>query len=439
MEETNIVVVLSGMSDNKAVNTPLLDIAVSNDDSVDFVHILGRRFGPFDGQPSDNFDFGTQIWSLLNSRLHALDFFQSRIAAMALHCPKMRQDALENILREQFGSSLPSHGAVGAVEPGFIGVATTSDAATASSSGGRWFPGIVDDDITVKEPEFWHRFENNNDNKNSNNRDDDVFYLDFDADDDPPMDMALLTTERMEMHRMEMPFPGHHQHHEHDEHHHDHHEEHGRMKMKHHEHDHWRHHDDDEDEDFHHHDRHDKHHDHEEEIVEKFGSRGGYQTKPLPFNPLEENHHNHHNHFVDRSKQPLPLPDIIFSATIYTDFYDDGEGGDILGYSDDDDFVNWQLWNEDGSLNSGLLLFVALCAACSVVWSALLLQCASMGYAWATCCSRNGGDGRGRFIFLDSESEDAAEDEEEFSGKGWKKQGNTAVVIAAEFTKNVEK
>lgn len=41
-----------------------------------------------------------------------------------------------------------------------------------------------------------------------------------------------------------------------------------------------------------------------------------------------------------------------------------------------DDPIDWRLW-QDGHLNLALLCFMALTAACVVVWSALLVQCCS--------------------------------------------------------------
>lgn len=41
--------------------------------------------------------------------------------------------------------------------------------------------------------------------------------------------------------------------------------------------------------------------------------------------------------------------------------------------------VNWRLRDPDGSLNWGLLTFVALAAACATVWGALVAQ-------WAAYC-----------------------------------------------------
>ncbi len=384
VEETAVVLVISGMPEVNDFESPFIsinDIAVSNDDSFNTLQILGRRYGPFDGPPGDNIDFTTQVWSLLNSRLRSLDDFQSRIAtALALRCPRMRQRALENILLEQ------QHYAVdGVVEPGFIGLASTSTAndnivlsssssATTSSaaSSGTWIPGIVDDDITVEEPEFWDRFEANNHNNDNINdfsiNDEDVFYLDFDAEDDEaPVEMLL-------------PFNRH-------------------------------------------------------------------QTKPLVFNPFEQQQNHDEIHRQSKEQQPVAAAavvpaDVIFSATVYTDFYgnDDGIPSALGGY--DNEVVNWQLWNEDGSLNTGLILFIALCAASSVVWSALLLQCASMAYAWVTCCSRNCGNmknscgscgGRNQFLFLGSDSESEEEEEEEVGGFYQRaRKGN--VVIAAEYT-----
>jgi hypothetical protein len=450
VEETAVVVVLSGMSEieDAAFDTPLSDLAVSNDDSFNPAQILGRRFGPFDGPVQDNFDFGTQIWSLLNSRLRALDDLQSRVAtAMALRCPRMRQRALENILLEPYYISSPQE--QGSVEPGFIGAAASAtDVATANdeifSSKGRWLPGITYDDITVEEPEFWNRFQNSN-NKNNigineimHKDDEDVFFFDFDADDDPqPMDIFPIDVPMP----MEMPYPPHH--HEYDEHHHHH--------------DHFHH-------DHEHHHDHREHHEHEERVRSR--SRGaGIQTKPLLFNPFfnhhehnhddadDDIHHQHHHHLPKTSNARQPLrPEDFFTTTVYTDYFSDNNHypGSIVMIKEpedsEDEFVNWQLWDDDGSLNSGLILFVALCAACAVVWTALLLQCATMGYAWVVCCSSNGAgnDGcnrRGQFMVLASESEDDGEEEEEEEENDLKrlKRETTKVVIAADYTKTIAK
>lgn len=431
-EQAAVVVVVSGTVGNfegKAFDSPLFDIAVSNDDSFNLVQILGRRVGPFDGPVQDNFNFGNQILSLLNSRLRALEDLQSQITtAMALRCPRMRQRALENILVGQYYTIIPQEDRA-FIEPGVIHVATTTDKGTdtfsSSSSSGKWLPGIIANaDITAEEPDFSNRIkEKPIDMNDIMKREDDVLYFDSevdeDSDDNPSRDVPM---------EMPLSFPLHHHHHHHHGHNHDHShfiQEHAHMEHHGHFHD-------------------------QEEKIRPGGGGGGFKTKPLPFNPFDKKYDGHAHH----SRQSLPLPDSIFSATMYTDFIDDGiEGADFNGMTrpyiginekredESDQFVNLELWNQDGSLNTGFFLFLVLCGACAVVWCALLMQCASMGYAWATCCSTTtSGDGstRGQFMFLapPSESGSDGEDEDEKDGelKGWKKQKNS-VVIAAKYIK----
>ena len=251
-----------------------------------------------------------------------------------------------------------------------------------------------------------------------------------------------------------MPYPPHHHSHEHDNdddddhhdrHHHnedhdedEHHRDHHKDDDEDHEHDH-EHHDH-----FHHGDHHEDHH--ERPL--------GFKTKPLTFNPLNhlstasssssfsayENTPEHHNHRG---------PDFIFSATISTDFFDDDGFNSIPSRfrggrnrreeeheDEDEEFVNWNLFNDDGSLNTGLILFVVLCCACAVVWSALLMQCARMSYSWVSGSSSDRNKGKNQFIFLDSESESDDDEVVEKEGGKWKTGKKVdSVLIAAEYTR----
>ena len=91
--------------------------------------------------------------------------------------------------------------------------------------------------------------------------------------------------------------------------------------------------------------------------------------------------------------------------------------------------VNWGLWNEDGSLNGGLVLFSGLCAACAAVWSALLMQCAG------GCYRQQGAMSSPQFIMLpgysDSDDEDVDEDPKTVLKRQQKQ--NEGIVIAAEY------
>jgi len=413
-EDTGVLVLVSGIveeNEGKAFESPLFDIAVSNDDPFNPVQILGRRFGPFDGPVQDNFNFGNQFFSLLNSRLPAFEDFQSQIAtAMALRCPRMRQHALQNILFNQYHNIIPQEGSS---EPGVYGAAISTEedtdafSSSSSSSNGQWLPGITaKTDLTAEEPDYWNEIK-----ENKINMQDDIL-IDFEMDGDS--NDRLRDTPR-ELPLSFLPHYGHnhfsheHAHREHRDH-------------------------------FHH----DGHHG-----EERFRAGGGFKTKPLPFNRFNRNYDGR----ADHSNQPLPQPDIIFSATVYTDSFDEGfegiEGVDLNGLSSayravregeegdemSEQFVNWQLWNKDGSLNIGFLIFIVLCVACAVVWSALLMQCASMGYDWATCCSRTTDGGpKGQFMVLAALSDSESDNEDEGELKGWQKKNNS-VVIAADYTK----
>lgn len=51
----------------------------------------------------------------------------------------------------------------------------------------------------------------------------------------------------------------------------------------------------------------------------------------------------------------------------------------------DDRPVNWSIWNEDGSVNVGVIMFAALAGACAAMWTALMVQCARMCRRSAKC------------------------------------------------------
>ena len=90
--------------------------------------------------------------------------------------------------------------------------------------------------------------------------------------------------------------------------------------------------------------------------------------------------------------------------------------------------LNWSVWNQDESLNFGLVVFAFLCAACAAVWTALLLQCAALGcerFCGSACTDR-----QRQFIpvaFYDSEDEDGDDP------KAAKKKQRQAIVVAADF------
>jgi hypothetical protein len=325
----------------------------------------------------------------------------------------MRQHALQNILFKQYYNSIAQEGSD---EPGFIGAAAIpeedADTFSSSSSNGKWLPGIVVS--YAEEPDSWNKIEENtiniNDDVTHRNKEEVVSFIDpemDDDDDDPSRDVPT----KMPLSSL----PIHHHHHQ------------------------------DTYNDFSH-----AHAHTEPDLEDRIRpGGGGFKTKPIFFNPFDHNDDGNNHH----SRQPLPLLDeVIFSATVFTDVHENLmiQDTDFINFNSaysgvrereegeagEEQFVNWQLWNEDGSVNTGLLLFIALCVACAAVWTALLTQCASMGYAWAT---GKGGSARGQFMVLataaasDSESDNEEENDGEL--KAWKKKQNASgVVLAADYT-----
>lgn len=420
---------------------------------VDNAVIIGRRFGPFreDARPVDL----SRLWSMFEEQISVMDDLNSRlVAAMALRCPKMRQRALENILLSGAPMLLP--------EPNSF-TDSTSD-----SDAGSWVTAVNEDPstFTTTEPAIleeplrtdamveWEseddedeevlmnkNYDNNdweeNDEEDDDDWDEDSDDEDFDDDKEDEFDDDEDEEDEDDMH--------HHMHMG------------GMMHI-------------------HHLGRRDNmHHHHGGEYHSHHNMKHGPRGPMHGFMP----HHPHGGPFNIDGRRPMPMPrggldhpdrrPIIHFKALGMPFTNAHQGdsereqlpmdndmgalmekmmdrfmhhqregdknnnGDmvmeVVNPRPQEETVNWGLWNEDGSLNGGLVLFAGLCAACAAVWSALLMQCTGV------CRQVCGGSAPAgpQFIMLPAyDSEEEEEEDPKLALKRQEKQ-NGGVIIAAEY------
>ena len=391
--------------------------------------IIGRRFGPF-GRPSQPVDLG-RLWSIFEEQISFMDDLQERVtAAMALRCPKMRQRALENIMMSGPGllpplsfpadSNLEDPVASYITEPNMLDEESTNDVVLT------W----KDEDINAEEGESlidmlksrWDEEEFDDDNDEDEDFNEDKEWDDDDDDeewdddeDERPFNMQDMYHHNNHMDK-DMPNHGHH-----------------------------------------HHDKHDHDHSHmsrdgPKHSMNHFSKHGGAlpdgrRPKPMPKGGLGD----HHNPNIQLKPLKMPLQmmpaktsepgnqgpgemrsimDRIMKKLVGENMQDAVEVEMIPRPTISEEVpVNWGLWNEDGSLNGGLVLFSGLCAACAAVWSALLMQCAG------GCYRQQGAMSSPQFIMLpgysDSDDEDVDEDPKTVLKRQQKQ--NEGIVIAAEY------